>query len=268
MYPYYLIDEIRKQNPLIHNITNIVVANDSANGLLAAGASPFMSSAPEEMEEVAELAAATVLNTGTLSSEQLAAMRIVGKKANQLAKPVIIDPVGVGATAFRKREICQLLTEVQPSLIRGNAGEIAALADIPWESKGVDAGSGSGNLVNAAETVAGKYQTLVSVSGETDIITDGQLTYFVENGTAFFPSMTGAGCLLSCLCGAFLSVANEGKLEAVVIANCSYAVAGELASAELNGLAVGTFRNNLLDVLSQLDSSTVEHMAKIRRRTT
>lgn len=266
MYPYHLIDSIRKQNPLIHNITNIVVANDSANGLLAIGASPFMSSASEEMKEVAALASATVLNTGTLSSEQLEAMRLVGQHANELSKPVVIDPVGVGATAFRKQAISRLLTEAKPSLIRGNAGEIAALAEIEWESKGVDAGNGSGDIILAAEITAKKYHTFVSVSGETDIITDGDTTYFVDNGTSYFTSMTGAGCLLSCLCGAFLSVADDKSLEAVVAANCSYAVAGELAAADLSGLSVGSFRNNLLDVLSQLSSSQVEQMAKIRRK--
>ncbi|MBL1225642.1 hydroxyethylthiazole kinase [Enterococcus sp. BWR-S5] len=265
MYPYYLIDEIRKQNPLIHNITNIVVANDSANGLLAIGASPFMSSAPEEMTEVAALAAATVLNTGTLSNEQLDAMRLVGRRANELGKPVVIDPVGVGATGFRKREIVRLLHDVQPTLIRGNAGEIAALAEIEWQSKGVDAGAGSGDIVAAAEMTAQKFQTLVSVSGETDIITDGQTTYFVENGTSAFTSMTGAGCLLSCVCGAFLAADKKPCLEAVVVANCGYAIAGELAAAELEGLLVGTFRNNLLDVLSQLDSAKIKQFAKIRR---
>ncbi|WP_086349368.1 hydroxyethylthiazole kinase [Candidatus Enterococcus clewellii] len=266
MYPYQLIEEIRKQNPLIHNITNIVVANDSANGLLAIGASPFMSSAPEEMEEVAALASATVLNTGTLSAEQLEAMRLVGKRANELGKPVVIDPVGVGATTFRKREIGRLLTEINPTLIRGNAGEIAALADIEWQSKGVDAGKGSADLVMAAEITAKKYQTIVSVSGETDIVTDGTTTYFVDNGTPFFTAMTGAGCLLSCVCGAFLAADATKSLEAVVVANCSYAIAGEVAAADLNGLSVGSFRTNLLDILSQIDSKRMKQDAKIRRK--
>lgn len=266
MYPYHLIDDIREQNPLVHNITNIVVANDSANGLLAVGASPFMSSAPEEMEEVAGLAAVTVLNTGTLSTEQLAAMRLVGKQANKLGKPVVVDPVGVGATTFRKRKISRLLTEIQPTLIRGNAGEIAALAEIEWQSKGVDAGAGTGDIVLAAEITAKKYRTIVSVSGATDIITNGESTYFVDNGTPFFTSMTGAGCLLSCICGAFLAAADSHFLEAVVAANCSYAVAGELAAADLTGLAVGTFRKNLLDELSLLDSKKIKQAAAVRRK--
>ncbi|MGC6767060.1 hydroxyethylthiazole kinase [Enterococcus sp. LJL128] len=266
MYPYYLIEEIREKNPLIHNITNIVVANDSANGLLAVGASPFMSASSEEMMEVAEIADATVLNTGTLSVSQLAAMKIVGKRANQLMKPVIIDPVGVGATSFRKEQIMLLLAEVQPTLIRGNAGEIAALAGMGWQSKGVDAGSGSADIVAAAEQTAKNYASLVAVSGETDIITDGQMTYIVENGTPFFTTMTGAGCLLSCLCGAFLSVSKEDQLEAVLAAHAGYAIAGERTSDKLSGLAVGSFRTGLLDELSALNEETISRSARVRRK--
>lgn len=265
MYPYYLVDEIRKQNPLIHNITNIVVANDSANGLLAIGASPFMSSSLEEMTEVAAIADATVLNTGTLSQDQLAAMAAVGEKANQLRKPVVLDPVGVGATSYRKEAIAHLLTSIHPTLIRGNAGEIAALAESDWTSKGVDAGSGSADITVAARKVANKYQTFVSVSGEKDIITDGQIVYFVENGTPYFTSMTGAGCLLSSICGAFLAVDTDTSLEAVVLANCSYALAGEAVARKLKRLAVGTFRQRLLDELSLLNQEKVEKSARIRR---
>ena len=267
MYPYQLIDTIRDTNPLVHVITNIVVANDSANGLLAIGASPFMSAALEEMAEVGELANGIVLNTGTLTHEQVAAMIAVGQKANQLGKPLVVDPVGVGATTFRKETITHLLSVVRPTLIRGNAGEIAALADVEWASKGVDAGCGSADITSAAVKVAQRYQCYVSVSGEQDIVTDGVQTYTIENGTPRFTKMTGAGCLLSCVCGAFLAVDPAASLEAVVMANCAYAVAGEIVAQQLTAPAVGTFRRQLLDQLSQLDQETVRQCAKIRRRT-
>lgn len=265
MYPYNLVNEIRKQNPLVHNITNIVVANDSANGLLAIGASPFMSSAVEEMEEVATIASVVVLNMGTLNQEQADSMRIAGKTARQLGKPVVFDPVGIGATGFRKTSGIALIKEIKPTLIRGNAGEIATLAEAEWAAKGVDAGSGEGNVVEMAKTVARNYQTFVAVSGAEDIITDGEKTYLVKNGTSYFPFMTGAGCLHSCICGAYLALEEKPAIEQVVVASAMYALAGELVANTLPVLATGTFRNNLLDQLSQIDSITVAKNARIER---
>ncbi|MTD38036.1 hydroxyethylthiazole kinase [Erwinia sp. CPCC 100877] len=265
MKAYELIETIRIENPLVHNITNIVVANDSANGLLAIGASPFMSSTLAEMEEVAALANVVVLNMGTLNDEQLRAMIIAGKKANELNKPVVVDPVGAGATSYRRQAVKQLLSEVKPTLIRGNAGEIAALAGVTWAAKGVDAGSGTGDVQKIAKQLALKTQTLIAVSGETDIITNGQRTYLVHNGTSYFTKMTGAGCLHGCICGAFLAVAEENLLESVVAASTMYALAGELVAEQLNGLAVGSFRTYLLDQLSQINETIVRQRAKIER---
>lgn len=263
--PFELIDEVRSQNPLVHNITNIVVANDSANGLLAIGASPFMSNTVEEMEEVAAIADVIVLNMGTLNEEQLEAMIIAGKKANQLVKPVVLDPVGVGATTYRKQATLHLLKHVQPTLIRGNAGEIAVLASANWEVKGVDAGTGSGNIQSIAEKLATQQQTFVSVSGEMDTITDGTSTYFIKNGTAYFTKMTGAGCLNSCICGAFLATDKNVSLESIVVGSAMYALAGELVAEQLASIAVGSFRNNLLDKLSGLNSIEVSQKAMIEK---
>lgn len=265
MYPYKLVDEVREKNPLVHNITNIVVANDSANGLLAIGASPFMSSAVEEMEEVASIANVVVLNMGTLSKEQIEAMEIAGKTAKKLGKPVVFDPVGIGATTFRKQEGIRLIQEIKPTLIRGNAGEIATLAEVEWAAKGVDAGSGEADVVEMAKKVAKNYQTFVAVSGVEDVITDGEKTYLVKNGTEYFPYMTGAGCLHSCVCGAYLTLTEQPEIEQVVIASTMYALAGELVADLLPILAVGTFRTNLLDQLSQINSITVEENARIER---
>jgi hydroxyethylthiazole kinase len=265
MKAYKLIETIRTENPLVHNITNIVVANDSANGLLAIGASPFMSSTVAEMEEVATLADVVVLNMGTLNDEQLQAMITAGKKANELGKPIVLDPVGAGATSYRQQAVKQLLSEIKPTLIRGNAGEIAALAGVTWSAKGVDAGSGTGNVQEIAKQLAQQTQTLVVVSGETDIITNGQRTYLVHNGTPYFTKMTGAGCLHGCICGAFLAVAEEELLESVAAASTMYALAGELVSEQLNGLAVGSFRTYLLDQLSQITETIVRERARVER---
>ncbi|MGM0123391.1 hydroxyethylthiazole kinase [Enterococcus sp. AZ194] len=265
MYPYQLVDEMRKQNPLVHNITNIVVANDSANGLLAIGASPFMSSAVPEMIEVATIADVVVLNMGTLNDEQIAAMELAGKTAKSLGKPVVFDPVGIGATTYRKQQGTRLLQLIKPTLIRGNAGEIATLAEAEWSAKGVDAGSGDGDIIEMAKTVALKYQTFVVVSGVEDIVTDGKKTYLVKNGTDYFPFMTGAGCLHSCICGAYLALTDSSVIEQVVIACAMYALAGELVAARLPVLSVGTFRTRLLDQLSQMDSALVQINARIER---
>lgn len=262
---YNLVDELRVKNPLVHNITNIVVANDSANGLLAIGASPFMSSTLAEMEEVAAIADAIVLNLGTLNDEQLAAMIRVGKKANELGKPVVIDPVGVGATKYRKEAVKELLNQVKPALIRGNAGEIAALGGITWAAKGVDAGEGSGDILEIAEKVALDTQSYIAVSGVIDTITDGKKTYLVKNGTPYFTKMTGAGCLHGCVCGAFLAVDETHSLESIALASTMYALAGEIVAKQLPNVLVGSFRTYLLDQLSGIDSELVKEKGRIER---
>lgn len=265
MINYQLIDELRLKNPLIHTITNIVVANDSANGLLAIGASPFMSSTIAEMEEVATIADVVVLNMGTLNDEQLTAMIIAGKKANELGKPVVLDPVGVGATLYRKQAVAELLNQVKPTLIRGNAGEIAALSGTAWAAKGVDVGEGSANVKKLAEKLARDTNCFIAVSGATDVITDGKQTYLVKNGTPYFTKMTGAGCLHGCVCGAFLAVDEERSLESVVFASTFYALAGEIVGEQLTSVSVGSFRTYLLDQLSGLKSRLVQEKARVER---
>jgi hydroxyethylthiazole kinase len=259
------VTEVRKENALIHVITNQVVMNDSANGLLALGASPFMSSAVEEMAEVVAIADAVVLNIGTLTSSQLEAMEAAGTLANQLNKPVVLDPVGVGATTYRKQAVMALLEKVHPTVIRGNAGEIAALSGTQWQAKGVDAGSGTGDVAQMARKVALQYQTLVAVSGITDILTDGTTTYKIHNGTSAFTKMTGAGCLLSCICGAYLAKQTEHQLEHLLAGCTMYAVAGEIVAKAIQLPAVGTFRTKLLDQLSIITSEIVTEQANIER---
>ena len=177
-----LIKKVRDTNPLIHNITNIVVANFSANGLLALGASPVMADAVEEVADMAKVANAVVLNTGTLNRETVEAMLIAGKSANEHGIPVVFDPVGVGATPFRTKVAQKLIQEVKLAIIRGNAAEIANLIGEKWDIKGVDAGSRSGNIVELTTLAAKKLDTVVVVTGKEDIISDGRTTYVVYNG--------------------------------------------------------------------------------------
>jgi len=262
---FTIVEKVREQNPLIHNITNIVVSNDTANGLLAIGASPFMANAPEESGEVAAFADALVLNIGTITSTQLDSMLVAGTSANAAETPVIFDPVGAGATNFRRMAVKCLLENVKMSLIRGNIGELAAIAGVAWNAKGVDAGTSDGESASPsdiAKKVATQYNCIVAISGEEDVITDGITTYTVKNGTPYFTKMTGGGCLLTSVCGAYLAVDMAHPLEAVFTAMLMYSLCGEMAASELPVDLVGSFRTKLLDKLSIITSLEVRAYGK------
>jgi len=232
------LSKIREQNPLIHNITNIVAANFSANGLLALGASPLMSANIEEMVEVPKISQALVINIGTLIGKEREAMLLAGKTANSIGIPVVLDPVGVGATNYRLETIRQLLSEVKFALIRGNAGELA--------------------------TIAGEdYGCTVLISGEVDIISNGKQTAIIHNGTPLFPKVTASGCLLSAVCAAFLAVDEGNHFSATVEACAAYTVAGELAAKNLT-TQVGQFQIRLLDELAALTPDLIEQNAEVK----
>ncbi|GEK91188.1 hydroxyethylthiazole kinase [Alkalibacterium kapii] len=265
MTTHYLLNKLRQENPLVHSITNQVVSNDVANSLLAIGASPMMAMAPEEMEEVTKFAKAVVLNIGTLTTEILEAMLIVGKAANKKGVPVILDPVGVGATQFRQEAVSMLLKEVTIQLITGNAGEMAYLAGIDWSSKGVDAGEGKASGREIAERVARRYQTVAAVSGKEDFVSDGRMTIGILNGDPMLTRVTGTGCMLSGICGAYLAVGGKPVLESTVEACTAYGVAAEIAveNKEVNG--PGSFRASLIDALYNLSEQTIRDKENIKR---
>lgn len=261
---FKLIEQIRQENPLIHNITSPVVANDVANALLAIGASPMMAVAQEEMADIAHFAQATVLNTGMLTSNTLESMLIIGQAANQNGIPVILDPVGAGATTFRQQAIQKLLTEIDVQLIRGNAGELACLAGVPWQSKGVDAGKGPNSAGAIAQMAARRYQTVVAISGPEDIITDGQRTVRVFNGHPLMTKITGTGCMLSSICGAFLAVDSADLFAGTVAACTVFAVAGELAVQDLEDPGPGYFRPALMNRLYRITVPEIEKYRQIQ----
>lgn len=258
------LSQIRQQNPLIHNITNIVVANYVANGLLAIGASPIMSSAVEEMDELPAICNALVINIGTLTTEQVNAMLVAGKAANRHGIPVVLDPVGVSATTFRQHTVKRLLADIQFSTIRGNAGEMAYLANVNWQSKGVDAGQGNADLNEIANTIAQHYQCTAMISGEIDVVSNGKQLATIHNGSSLFPKITGSGCLLSAVCGAFLAVAPQDHFNAVLEACTVYAIAGELAAQQLSATQHGQFYTALLDSLADLDHHHIHMLARIK----
>lgn len=257
-----LLTQLRQHNPLVHNLTNIVVANYVANGLLAIGASPIMSNAPEEMDELAAICGAVAINIGTLTAAQIQAMLAAGKAANQHNTPVVLDPVGVGATRFRRETVKQLLAEIQFAAIRGNAGEMAALAGVDWQAKGVDAGSGSGDIHAIAKTVAAQHNTIAVVSGAIDVVSDGTQIVEIANGTPLFPQITGSGCLHGAVCAAFIALTPDAVLSACVNACAAYAIAGELAAGK--NMASGTFGTALLDSLSQVQITDIEQRQQIQ----
>lgn len=259
----HYLDQVRAQNPLVHNITNLVSAHFSANGLLAIGASPIMSGVGEEMEQLAQINSALAINLGTPTPEQVVAMKRAAHAMHQLGKPVVLDPVGVGATKYRQETTLALLDEIHVNLIRGNAGEIAFLAGVEWQSKGVDAGSGDAdNLGAIAKACANKYHCVVALSGKTDYISDGKQVIAIHNGTPLFPKITASGCLLAAICAAFLAVADD-DLVATVDAVLTYAIAGELAAKPLKPTQTGTFYTQLIDTLGAITHADIAKYANI-----
>lgn len=262
-YNKTILEKVRNENPLIHNITNAVVTNFTANGLLALGASPVMASAVQEVAEMAKMARALVLNIGTLEQKTVEAMLIAGKAANEAGTPVILDPVGAGATKFRTSTAQQLLEEVEIKVLRGNAAEIANLIGRKWEIKGVDGASGEGNVVELAQTAAKRFGTVVAITGKEDIVTDGTNTFTILNGHHLLTKVTGAGCLLTSIIGAFTAVSSD-CLPSVVTAVAFYGVAAEKAALKTGEDGPGSFQIELVNQLSKISTTDLENFAKIK----
>ena len=225
-----LLDKIRSTAPLVHNITNFVVMNSSANILLALGASPVMAHSRREVTEMTGLAGALVLNIGTLEEKWIAAMQMAARAANERGIPVILDPVGAGATAYRSQAVETILRQASISVIRGNASEVLSLAMADVTTKGVDSSLAMTDaLVDAARQIARQYGCIVAISGEKDLVTDGDRVVRVANGTPLMTRVTGLGCGLSAVAGAFCAVADGDLLEAVAAAFGYYGLCAELA---------------------------------------
>lgn len=244
-----LWDNVRAARPLIHNITNIVVANFSANGLLAIGASPVMASAIEEVAEMATVSDALVLNIGTLDVTTEATMIRAGQAANESGRPIVFDPVGVGATSFRRHVATAILGQVQVTVIRGNAGEMATLIDRTGHTRGVDVGEALHDVTDIAREAAKRYRCVVAVTGETDVVSDGDVTIEIKGGTEAMTRTTGTGCLLSAIVGAFLAVEADA-MTATSTALAGYARCGELATMRADG--PGDFPAHFLNELGKM----------------
>ncbi|MEO2075598.1 MAG: hydroxyethylthiazole kinase [Bacillus sp. (in: firmicutes)] len=254
------LEKVREGKPLVHNITNVVVTNFTANGLLALGASPVMAYAEEEVADMAKIASSLVLNIGTLNSQTVEAMIIAGKAANENGVPVIFDPVGAGATRYRTETAQKIMKEVYVSVIRGNAAEIANVVGENWEIKGVDAGDANGNIVEVAISAARKMNTVVVITGKEDIVTDGKKTYVVKNGHPILTKVTGTGCLLTSVIGAFAGVEKD-LIKAAIAALSFYGIAAEKAAEKTAKFGPGSFQIEFLNQLSLTSSEDIEQFA-------
>jgi len=259
--------KVREQNPLVHNITNIVVTNFTANGLLALGASPFMADAHEEVQEVAKMSAAVVLNIGTLNEHTIQSMLLAGESANTNHVPVILDPVGAGATTYRTRVTNLLTRKIQLTALRGNVAEVANVVGVSWSSKGVDAGEGEGDVTVLARKAALKLGCVVIITGKEDVISDGETTYIVSNGHAILTKVTGTGCLLTSVVGAFLGVSNGSILEAAVEAISFYGVAAEIAADRTVLQGPGSFQIEFLNQLALVTPEVYKEKSRIKKLT-
>lgn len=252
---------IRQTKPLIHNITNFVVMNSTANALLACGASPVMAHAENEVEEMVTLASALVLNIGTLSDSWTSAMLKAGKTATQLKKPIVLDPVGAGATTLRTNAARKILTQTKVSVVRGNASEILSLAGEDSATKGVDATHSVEDAVDPAIVLARELNVTLALTGVTDLVTDGRRIVYVDGGHALMPFVTGMGCTASALVGAFHAVDSD-PVSAAATALAFLGVAGEKAGQTASG--PGTFQTRLLDALYTLSPEDLSLRCRIR----
>jgi hydroxyethylthiazole kinase len=252
---------LRERRPLVHQITNYVVMNETANATLALGALPVMAHAPEEVEEMVALAGALVLNIGTLSAHWVDAMLAAGKAANAAGIPVVLDPVGAGATRYRTETAKRILDEVDVAVLRGNAGEVATLVGVQAEVRGVESIGGGGEAGELALAAGKALGVVASVTGAVDHVSDGDRLLAVSNGHPLLASITGTGCMSTALTGCFLAVAADRPLEAAAEALVAFGVAGEDAARDAAG--PGSFHVNLYDALAALDPATLDGRAKV-----
>ncbi len=254
------IQKIRAEAPLVHNITNYVVMNTTANALLSIGASPVMAHAIEEVEEMVGIARALVINIGTLSAPWIKSMLKAARAAKKRGIPIVLDPVGAGATRLRTDTAHKLLSEAPPAIIRGNASEIRALFHAEGATKGVDSTHGAEEALEASIELSKRYQCSVSVSGAVDVIVQGEKIIRVLNGHPMMPKVTGLGCTASALTGAFAAV-NSSALHAAAHAMAVMGIAGEIAAEQSKG--PGTLQLHFLDALYQLNESDIKKRLKI-----
>ncbi len=269
-----MLKNVRASCPLIHNITNYVTVNDCANVVLACGASPIMADDREEVAEISSLCAGLNLNIGTLNSRTIDSMLLAGKRANELGHPVVLDPVGAGASKLRTETALRLLDEVRFTVIRGNVSEIKVLASGSGSTKGVDADLADrvteenlDEMLAFAKSFAAKTGAVVAITGAIDLVTDGKTACCIRNGHPMMSSVTGTGCQLSAMTAAFVTANPTQPLEATAAAVCAMGLAGEIAHGRLTKLdGNASYRNYIIDAIYNMTPEMLEKGARYEMR--
>ncbi|MGG7185745.1 hydroxyethylthiazole kinase [Clostridium butyricum] len=266
-----LLNRLKNKKPLIHNITNYVTVNDCANILLAIGASPIMADDLKESADITSIASALVINIGTLNERTIESMIASGKKANELNIPVVLDPVGAGASSFRNETTKRILEEIKISVLRGNMSEIKFIAGLESETKGVDASesdlkSDSDEGIRVAKSLAKRFNCTVAITGVCDIVSDGEKSVTIENGTKMLSNVTGTGCMTTALVGGYLGACEtkEDLFIAAISGIVSMGICGEIAEERAGSIGLGSFHMAIIDAVSNLDEEDLLKRSKIK----
>ena len=266
------MNQVREASPIVHNITNYVTVNDCANILLACGASPIMADDILEVEEITSICNSIVINLGTLNERTIKSMIVAGKKANELGHPVILDPVGAGASRLRTETALRLLEEIKFSVIRGNASEINTLFSGTSTTKGVDVDAADiitedkrTEAVNRAKLLSERTSSVIIITGELDIVADATKAYVIRNGHPMMSRITGTGCMLSAVLGAFCAAGSKDILSAAAEGVCAMGSCGEMAYEKVINNKEGTasFKVHMIDCMSRMDTNELSKLAKI-----
>lgn len=263
-----ILKDTKEKNPLIHQITNYVTVNDCANVTLAIGASPVMADEIDEVEDFVDIASSLLLNIGTINKRVKKSIKKASSKAKSINTPVILDPVGVGASKIRTSIVKELLKESKVDVLRGNISEIKSILKISSNTKGVDASKDDfdsiENLSFIAKKLSKKYKNIVAITGEVDIISDGKRAVAIKNGDDLLPKITGTGCMCSSLIASFCGTSNDKLFEATVLGILVMGIAGEIASINANKKNLGTFHKELFNVIGNFNEEILRSMAKIK----
>jgi hydroxyethylthiazole kinase len=259
-----LITELRSKVPLVHNMTNYVTVNDCANAVLAIGASPVMADDIAETGDITSISSALVINIGTLNQRTITSMLASGKKANSLGIPVILDPVGAGASRLRNDTAKAILEQVKISIIRGNLSEVSFIAGLEVSTKGVDSSEADANkdAVAVAKAVAENFNCVVAITGAVDVISDGKKVVKIKNGHPMLSKVTGTGCMTSALVGCYAG-STKDYFAAAVAGVASMGIAGEIAYEKAGSIGTGSFHIAIIDALSKIDSKVIEERARL-----
>lgn len=262
-----MIDEIKNHSPLVHCITNYVTVNDVANALLAIGASPIMADDICEVKDIVSISSSLVINMGTLNSSTVESMLLAGKTANEKGIPVVFDPVGAGASAFRNETAKKIIENIKIAVLRGNLSEISSLAGLNVHTKGVDTANedGKNNPIKVANIAAKKTGCVAAITGAVDTISNGEKTIQLHNGHSLLSRVTGTGCMTSGLIGAFAG-SFDNKLYSTAAGVSCMAIAGEIAFEKCGSLGTGSYHIAIIDAISKITSSILFERIKLNEK--